>query len=366
MSDTQFYPLVVSRVNAETADTVTLFFDVPQDLSETFAYTQGQYLTLRFTIKGKEERRAYSMSSSPTEQALAVTVKRLPGGKVSNHINDNVKAGQTVEVMPPQGRFFTSLDAENRKTYYLFGAGSGITPLMSILKTVVEDEPKSTVHLLYGSRHDDGIIFQSELDALTRRFAGQLTVEHIVSQPKVEKGGWFKKGTTNWTGRTGRINAVAVDRFLDEHPTTHGDAVYFICGPGAMIDTVEAAITARGADSKAIHTERFVSAAEVAADKAAAPKSNASGQVMVTMRGERFALDVPAGKTILEAMLGAKRDAPYSCMAGACSTCMAKVTQGSVKMDVCYALDDDEVASGYILACQAHPDSDDLELTFDV
>ena len=155
MSDTQFYPLVVSRVNAETADTVTLFFDVPQDLSETFTYTQGQYLTLRFTIKGKEERRAYSMSSSPTEQALAVTVKRLPGGKVSNHINDNVKAGQAVDVMPPQGRFFTPLDAENRKTYYLFGAGSGITPLMSILKTVVEDEPKSTVHQLYGSRHDD-------------------------------------------------------------------------------------------------------------------------------------------------------------------------------------------------------------------
>ncbi|MEZ4984322.1 MAG: ferredoxin--NADP reductase [Saprospiraceae bacterium] len=365
MSDTHFYPLTISRIQQETTDTVTLFLAVPPTLADAFNYTHGQYLTLRFLFNGQEERRAYSMSSAPFEDQLAVTVKRVKGGKVSNHIHDTLKAGDTVEVMPPQGRFFTPLAADQRKTYYLFAAGSGITPLMSILKAVLEEEPQSSVHLLYGSRQEDEIIFQEALESLEKRYSGQLTVTHTISQPRKEKAGWFRKSTTNWEGWVGRISKSNTIKLCSDYPAKGQGAEYFICGPGDMIDAVEEALKGIGVDSHCIHTERFVNAGEAAANKAKGDHT-AAGQAIVTLRGEKLTLDVPAGKTILDAMLAAKHDAPYSCMAGACSTCMAKVTKGSVTMDACYALDDDEVAAGYILSCQAHPGPEGVELTFDV
>ena len=217
-----FYPLTISRVNKETEDAVSLFFYIPEDLKETFRYTQGQYLTLRFSLNGKEERRAYSMCSSPLEKEITVTVKRLERGLVSNHINDHLEAGSTVEVMSPDGRFNTKLDPEQHKSYYLFGAGSGITPLMSILKTILEKEPMSTVFLLYGNREEKSIIFRDSLSEMNKRYDNQLIVEHILSQPikKKEKGlgGFFKKATMDWSGKTGRIDAPAVADFFRGKP----------------------------------------------------------------------------------------------------------------------------------------------------
>ncbi len=364
MSDTQFYPLKIQQIKQETSDTISVYFEIPNDLFDTFKFIQGQYLSLRFTINGQEERRAYSMSSSPSDRYLSVTVKRVKGGKVSNHIADNVKVGDTVEVMPPQGRFYTELAPDQCENYYLFGAGSGITPLMSIIRATLEQEPQSSVHLLYGSRYDDEIIFHDDLKALEEKHKGQFSVDFIISQPKKEKTSWFKKGKINWEGKIGRITAAEVDLILDKYPIKDKDVECFICGPGAMIDAVESRLNTKGVDGKHIHTERFFTA-----DGEASKKQNnaGSGQVKVSLRGRLIEINVSADKTILDALLDIKEDPPYSCNAGACSTCMAKVTKGKVTMDVCHALDDDEVEEGYILVCQAHPvGDDDVELTFDV
>ncbi len=373
--DRNFYPLKVSDVKRETKDAVSLTFDVPQDLSDTFQFIQGQYVTLKLKINGNEVRRAYSMSSSPLDKRTTVTIKQIPNGLVSTHVNTKTKVGDTIEVMPPQGRFYTKMNPENRKTYYLFGGGSGITPLMSILKTVVEEEPQSTVFLFYGNKDEESIIFKDELTALKKRYEGQLIVQHILSDPiKTKAGGltsFFKKPTINWKGKIGVPDPKQTKLFLDEHPARNKNTEYFICGPGPMMDSVESVLNGLGIDKKTIHIERFSSAKlphETDKEAVTATASEGSGapKAIVHLDGKRLEIEMKEGEKVLDALLRHKVEPPYSCTSGACSTCMAKMIKGEAEMEVCYALDDDEVEEGYILTCQAVPKSGEIELTFEV
>ncbi len=361
----EFHDLKVSKVVQETPKSSSVYFEIPTELKEKYNYQAGQYLTLKFDINGAEERRAYSICTSPLEGELGVNVKRVDKGLISNHINDNIKRGDVLAVMQPDGNFVIDIAEHKQRDFYFFASGSGITPIISMIKTIVEQEPKSICYLLYGNTNEDHIIFKAELDELARKYAGQFVLKHTLSKPKREKAGGlkglFSKGKMSWTGATGRIDGKRVDQFLEDNPAKSVESHYFVCGPGAMIDTIINHLELKGIQSDFLHTERFV----IASGGVSMAGVGVESTVTAHFGGKTVTVQVPPRKTILDTLLDENHDAPYSCTSGACSTCVAKVIKGDVTMDVCYALDDSEVKAGYVLTCQARAQSPEVEISFE-
>lgn len=364
--DTTFHSLRISSRVHETADTITLYFEIPASLSEMFRYTAGQYLNLRFLIKGQEYRRAYSLCTSPSENAWGVTIKMVDNGVVSAYILNNCREGDLVDVMPPEGLFTLTPDPERRRVYYMFAAGSGITPLMSQMRTLLEEEPLCTIHLYYGNRDQNSIIFKEWLDQAVTRYNGQLTVDHILSRP--QKAGFlsgvFGKRGPLWLGETGRLDSGKVREFLERYPHYGLPAVYHICGPGDMIETVRAALLDNEVIADDIHTEYFTPTSVDQQPGTTPGQSQGAFTLVAHLRGQRIET-VIREKTIIETLQDAGYDPPYSCTSGTCATCMAKVISGQIEMEQCYALSDKEIADGYVLTCQAHPVGGDVEVTYD-
>ncbi len=352
----QFYKLqIVGLENPiETATSITL--DVPTNLYQTFSFYPGQHIVLKLMIDGKEVRRSYSMNSCPyNDEALQVTVKRVENGLVSNYIGDNFRVGDSIEVMVPQGRFFANIDPHGYKTYFLFAAGSGITPIFSILKSVLYTSPQSTVNLFYGNANQDTIIFYDALADLESKYPDRLNIIHTLSNPKV----WTT--WTQWKGRKGRINAESVEHFITNHPPLAQNTEYYICGPGAMNNTVRETLINLGVPQDLIHVEQF-GALDDESDEEGTIIDNAN--LTAKLDGKTFRLKIPKGKTILQVLKEENADPPYSCESGVCGTCRTKIVMGDVSMKVCLALDDDEIKSGMILACQARPLTEHIEIEY--
>lgn len=347
----RFLHLTVKEITEETSDTKTIHFWHP--IHETLSYISGQFLTLIPTIAGEKTRRSYSLSSSPkTDMSPAITVKRISGGVVSNFLCDHINVGDAIEVIAPMGNFVLEADANQVKTYVFIGAGSGITPLMSMIKSVLHGEPKSKIRVIYGSRYQDQIIFKKQLDALEASFADRLQVLHVISQP-----------SPSWPGLKGRINQASTVYYLkQEFGLDIAKAHYFLCGPVGMMDDVQAALGIFDVPADQIHKELFNAAPS--ADTSIEDNSVAR-EITLIFEGKSHAVTVQPHVTILEAALEADLDIPYSCQAGMCTACMGLCKSGSVVMDEEDGLTAGEIQKGYILTCVAHPTSDGVVIDLD-
>lgn len=361
-----FHSLKIETITQETKDAISIQFHIPQELKKDYEFTQGQYITLRFFINDKEHRRAYSMCNSPLEGGIKVTVKRISNGLISNFINNNLKVGDYVEVMTPQGKFFNTLDASKTRQYYLFAGGSGITPLLSIAKTVLETEVKSKVCLFYGNNDEDSIIFKDVLESMSNKYNGQFVVEHILQNPIQHKksgiSGFFGAKNIHWNGLIGVPDANQVNRFLQRN-FSDSESFYFVCGPSAMMNGIEQLLTNQNIEKSKIFLERFSSIG--AETKPITVSATTNVGVVVHLDKKTIDVQLEGTETILEALIRMKKNPPFSCMSGSCSTCMAKLKQGTVKMDSCFVLDEEEINSGLILVCQSRPTSEFVEISFD-
>ncbi|WP_430423262.1 1,2-phenylacetyl-CoA epoxidase subunit PaaE [Methylibium petroleiphilum] len=357
---TLFHPLRVRAIEPDTAEAVVVTFDVPPALRQVFGFTQGQYLTLRKEIDGQDLRRSYSICAGVDDGLLRVGVRKVRGGVFSNWINASLKPGDEIAVMAPQGRFFVPLEPASRRHHLGIAGGSGITPILSIMKTVLAREPHSRFTLIYGNRLLNSTMFKEELEDLKNRYLTRLVLHHV-----------FSDEHTDAPLNRGVMNRHKIGEFLSALVPAAGIAHAYICGPFQMNDEAEAALQAAGVPEDRIHIERFGVAQSLtgradAVVHEAKPEDAERARIVIVRDGLRreieFRRDQPS---LLDCAAAAGLELPFSCTSGVCGTCRAKVIEGQVRMERNFALDKKEVAAGFVLTCQAHPLTDRVVLSFD-
>ena len=345
-----FYKLNIKEVRRETNDAVSILFNVPLEFKDFYRFIAGQYINLKLTLDGKEIRRAYSLCSSPESSELRIAVKAVKDGTFSVLANSKLKAGDTLEVGTPEGKFTFEADANRSKNYLAFVAGSGITPVFSILQSVLNNEPKSTIVLVYGNKTPEDAIFYQQLHDLQLKYVGRFFVHYVYSQVKVDNElfGRIEKSTVNFI-----LNNKHKELDFDK---------FYLCGPEEMINTVSNVLKERNIKESAIKFELFsTSTSESKVDKSLEGHT----KITVLVDGDETTFEMSQKQTVLEAALKQGLDAPYSCQGGICSSCLARITSGTAVMKKNTILTDSEIAEGLVLTCQAHPTSDSLSVDYD-
>ena len=357
-----FHPLRVREVLPDTAEAVVVAFDVPTELREVFSFTQGQYLTLRKDIEGADLRRSYSICAGVDDGELRVGVRKVKGGVFSNWINEHLKPGDTISVMAPQGRFFVPIEPAARRHHVGIAGGSGVTPILSTMKTVLAREPLSDFTLIYGNRALKSTMFKEEIEDLKNKYLTRLTLHHV-----------FSDEHTDAPLNMGVMNRAKIGEFLGSVVPAAGIAHAFICGPFQMNDEAEAALLAAGVPEERIHIERFGLAPQAnqsqqvdAVIHEAKPGDAETARITIIRDGLKREIAFTRDQaSILDAASSAGLEVPFSCTSGVCGTCRAKLVEGEVRMERNFALDKSEVANGFVLTCQAHPLTPHVVLSFD-
>jgi len=355
-----FHPLRIKKIYRETDQCVSVEFEIPEKLKEAFQFKQGQSLTMRTMLNGEEVRRTYSLCSSPIDNKWKVAVKKVDGGSFSSFANENLKEGDVLEVMEPVGKFYTELNPANKKNYLAFAAGSGITPVISIIKTTLRTEPDSQFTLVYGNRSRSSIIFFEELEGLKNRFIDRFNLINILSRERTDSQINF--------GRIDIGKLTELEKLIDYKKMDE----IFICGPEEMIFCIKNFLEQKEISEKKIHFELFTTSGEKKKSGVRSQKSKINegplSKITVKVDGRSFDFDLSLNSDtpILDAALKQGADLPFACKGGMCCTCKARLIEGQVEMDVHWGLEHEEVEKGYILTCQSHPKTEKVVVDFDI
>jgi ring-1,2-phenylacetyl-CoA epoxidase subunit PaaE len=355
----RFSKLTIKDIRKETPDCVSIAFEIPEELKPLYQFRHGQNLTLRIKLNDEELRRSYSICSSPLDDELRIAVKKVLQGRFSSHANVKLRKGDTIDVLPPTGKFYTELQTDHKKKYLAFAAGSGITPIISIIKTTLATELNSEFTLVYGNRNRSSIIFKEQLEALKNRYIDRFTILHILSREK-----------TDTNINHGRINAekcVQLQKLIDFKSMDE----IFLCGPEEMIFSVRDWLYQQDIERRKIHFELFTTPGQKSEFRSQKteeiPDEGPKSKVSIKLDGIMFDFELSKlGKSILDGALQQGADLPYACKGGVCSACRAKLVTGEVTMDANYALEPDELSKGFILTCQSHPVTDSVMVDFDI
>mgnify|MGYP005812109847 CR=1 FL=1 len=349
----KFHPLRIAEVRRETSDSVSLAFEIPAELAPEYRFEPGQHLNLRANLNGDELRRSYSICSGLDDGELRVAVKKVAGGRFSAWVNEHLKAGDTIDVMTPEGRFHTPLDPAHARHYVAFAAGSGITPILSLVKTTLAREPRSRFTLIYGNRRQASVMFHEALEDLKDRYLTRFALYNVFSREEQEVELF-----------NGRVDAARVRAFLAALVPAETIDEAFVCGPASMIDEVEAALLAAGVPAGHVHVERFGTPTSAAVAEPVADAAEA--RVTLVIDGLRREVEFHRQhESILDAGQAAGLDLPFSCKGGMCCTCRARLLEGQVKMRKNFALEPADVAAGFVLTCQSYPLTARVVLSYD-